>query len=84
MLTVRADEYVLPIPVTLEDICDFAYVGSDPTSVSDWTRVHMLLFKTPSYNSHNSEQSKWLYPVKIRMTGFLGPFEVGPLGNWTG
>lgn len=77
VLPVR-NEHLVQIPVTFEDVCEIVYVGSDTAQVSDWTRAKMLLFKTIS------DQEELLYPVVMRMTGFLGPFQLGPLGNWTG
>lgn len=76
------NEILVRIPVVFDDVCNIVYVGSDTAKVSDWTRTHMLLFRT--MRPYNSEQEELLYPVVMRMTGFLGPFQLGPLGNWTG
>lgn len=75
-------EVLIRIPVTFDDVCNIAYVGSDTANVSDWTRAHMLLFRT--IRPYNIEPEEFLYPVVMRMTGFLGPFQLAPLGNWTG
>jgi len=67
------------VPADFETVCEWAYVSID-TSVSDWTRVYHLLYKQPS----GDNEANVVYPVTLRIQGFLQNFDLSVLGSWDG
>jgi hypothetical protein len=65
------------VPSTFAEICDWAYVSKISDAV-DHTRLYQVL-----YNTAGSAVNT-VYPVVLRLQGFLGRFEVSPLGTWNG
>ena len=65
------------VPTTFTKICDWAYIAKNQNIV-DHTRLYHVLYKNPG-----GDQTT-LYPVVLRLQGFLGHFELSPLGTWNG
>ena len=65
------------VPTTFTEICDWAYIAKNQNIV-DHTRLYHVLYKNPG-----GDQTT-LYPVVLRLQGFLGCFELSPLGTWNG
>jgi hypothetical protein len=65
------------VPFTFTDICEWAYVAKRHAT-SDHTRLYNILYKCPDGDTST------IYPVVLRVQGFLGRFELSPLGTWNG
>ncbi|KIN94266.1 hypothetical protein M404DRAFT_35242 [Pisolithus tinctorius Marx 270] len=66
-------------PTSLCHMVEWATVARDPTS-TDRRRSHLLVYKTLPI----PEPYGVLYPVSVRIYGFLDKFCVGDFGNWNG
>ena len=66
------------VPVTFEDICDWAYVSVNKTS-DDQTRRHLVLYRDPAVAN-----SDIIYPVTFRIQGFVERAKLTALGDWNG
>ncbi|KAJ6623308.1 hypothetical protein B0H10DRAFT_2213700 [Mycena sp. CBHHK59/15] len=66
------------VPLTLTAILDWAYVHRSD-QVADYTREHVLLYKNPPHAALNT-----VFPVGVRVQGFIMRSTLGMLGNWEG
>ncbi|KAJ7209370.1 hypothetical protein C8J57DRAFT_1540385 [Mycena rebaudengoi] len=66
------------VPIGLADMLDWAYVHR-VRNAADYTREHLLLYKKPPATSDNA-----LFPVGIRVQGFVLKAALAPLGTWDG
>ncbi|KAF8550784.1 hypothetical protein OG21DRAFT_1487490 [Imleria badia] len=67
-----------PVPTTYEDICEWATVASKPLVV-DCTCPFVLLYKQPVETS-----ASVIYPVTVRLQGFLGTHSLTLFRTWDG
>jgi len=65
------------VPFTFADICEWAYIAKRHTT-TDHTRLYNVLYRCP-----DGDPSA-IYPIVLRIQGFLGRFELSPLGAWNG
>ncbi|KAJ7118466.1 hypothetical protein C8R43DRAFT_1137398 [Mycena crocata] len=65
-------------PNTMANMFDWAYVAKNQRTL-DASREQMLLYKNPPRVATNT-----LFPVAIRLQGFIARCNLGPLGNWNG
>jgi hypothetical protein len=65
------------VPLTFEDICNWAYVRRNVSS-TDHTRAYHLLYKMPT------NDVKDIFPIVLRVQGILSRFKLSVLGNWNG
>ncbi|KAH7908093.1 hypothetical protein BJ138DRAFT_1208189, partial [Hygrophoropsis aurantiaca] len=66
------------VPFTYEETCDWAHVVAD-VNASDRTHAHLLLYKSPNFDDIQPNE---VFPVTIRVQGFLGRFNLSPFGTW--
>ncbi|KAJ7279721.1 hypothetical protein C8J57DRAFT_1502363 [Mycena rebaudengoi] len=74
-------ENYMVVPRTHHGKLEWAHVGYNPYS-QDRTRQMILVYKHPHILPH--APPNMLYPVGIRVQGFLQQCVLGPLGNWSG
>ncbi|KAG6371571.1 hypothetical protein JVT61DRAFT_9278 [Boletus reticuloceps] len=67
-----------PVPIQYEDICEWATVTTKPV-VIDRTRPVDVLYKRPLVAA-----SSTIYPVILRLQGFLGKHDLTLFGTWDG
>lgn len=70
------------VPENYEEVCDWAYVGNNEQSV-DRTRTHLLLYNELEH-AGRQVTDRTVYPVTLRVQGFLSKFNLACLGNWQG
>lgn len=66
------------VPETFEGICDWAAVVKDAESEESWGRRHLVY--RPLMLPENRRQSSQV--VVVVLQGFLGAFNILPLGDW--
>jgi hypothetical protein len=66
------------VPTTFEEMCDWAYVSMNKIS-NDQTRRHLVLYRNPEV-THGSV----VYPVTLRVQGFVERAKLTALGDWDG
>lgn len=66
------------MPVTFEEICDWAYVSVSKVS-NDQTRRHLVLYRSPE-----ATLDLVVYPVTLRVQGFIERAKLIALGDWDG
>jgi hypothetical protein len=66
------------VPVTFEDMCDWAYVSTNNIS-PDQTRRHLVL-----YRGLDMTEESVVYPVMFRVQGFIEHAKLTALGDWNG
>ncbi|KAJ7442825.1 hypothetical protein B0H11DRAFT_2251286 [Mycena galericulata] len=69
------------VPRTYTGLLNWAYVARNP-SPQDMTRSLLLLYKTP--HVYPGAPSNMLYPVGIRVQGYVEKCNLRGLGNWDG
>lgn len=68
-------------PNTFAAICEWAYVARD-MEAQDWTRSYCVLYREPEVAW--AVENDMLYPVTVRVQGFVDKFNLSPLGCWDG
>ncbi|KAK7001754.1 hypothetical protein R3P38DRAFT_3283520 [Favolaschia claudopus] len=68
------------VPRTYQGLLQWAYVGTNP-SATDSTRTLRLLYREPS--SANDAIPGVIFPVGVRVQGFVMNCNLRTLGNWT-
>ncbi|KIJ10855.1 hypothetical protein PAXINDRAFT_16189 [Paxillus involutus ATCC 200175] len=64
------------VPDIYKDVCDWAVVIPKP-GFTDHTHTHLVIYKQPS-----DQLSEALFPVTVRLQGFLGRNELSLFGTW--
>ena len=67
------------VPTSFEEVCEWAYIIRD-TSAGEWSRGYLLLYKQPGETAYPDV----LYPVTLRLQGFIKTCNLAPLGSWNG
>lgn len=67
------------VPASFEDICEWACVVRN-TTAAEWTRTYQLLYSFPG----QAALTNTIYPVILRLQGFVKTCNLAPLGSWNG
>ncbi|KAJ7887530.1 hypothetical protein B0H14DRAFT_2562712 [Mycena olivaceomarginata] len=67
------------VPCTEQGLLSWAYVGTNH-SAADRSRTLRLLYKNPP--PHKNRPPHVIYPVGVRVQGFVDSCNLRPLGNW--
>lgn len=65
------------VPADFGDVCQLFYVASDDAA-QDRTRSLVLLHKAPTW----PVQPNTVYPLTVRLQGFVRSLQLAPLGTW--
>ncbi|KAJ7270468.1 hypothetical protein C8J57DRAFT_1508498 [Mycena rebaudengoi] len=69
------------VPCTYPGKLEWAHVGRNPTA-QDHTRQLVLVYKHPRIFPH--APANMLYPIGVRVQGFIHDCNLNPLGTWSG
>lgn len=67
------------VPTTFEGVTEWVYIRS-LCRPGDWTRSYTILYQNPG----EVDNTDALYPLVVRIQGFIKGFNLSPLGNWNG